>query len=1005
MTRPTSAVARLARFGFADAARAEELLGSEVLRLWDGGAEYVADPAAAAVLGTLARSADPDLALRQLHRIAEAAGRLGAPDPVAAIKTDHLLRERLIAVLGASAALGDHLAANPAETLALSEVEGGDLDPGGVADDWSGSGRGGGRAEPALSLLRLAYRRGLLRIAAADLTGAQDIERTMTELSELADATLRAACRLATLHIGGSRASAEKPRLAVVAMGKCGGCELNYVSDVDVIFVAANDEDLAPATAIATRLMEICGMVAWPVDAALRPEGSRGPLVRTLASHLAYYRKWARTWEFQALLKARPVAGDVALGEEWLAALQPLIWRAAERPEAVDDVRAMRRRILSNIPREELDREIKRGPGGLRDIEFAVQLLQLVHGRGDESLRSPSTLEGLRRLVDGGYVGRADGEALVDAYRFLRGVEHRLQLQRLRRTHTVPLEERALRWLANALGYTRDPVASFRADWVAHAGQVRRLHAKLLYRPLLEAVARVPAEQLRLSPDAARARLATLGFADPNGALRHIQALTGGVSRAAAIQRTLLPVLLEEFADVPEPDRGVLAYRQVSEKLGTTPWYLRLLRDEGPVALRLGRLLGISRYVVDLLVRDPEALRLLADPSELAPRSPSSLVEGFTAAAARHQEAGGPDSAAPAGPAPEGSPERAIAAVRALRRRELFRIACTDLLSPAGNGLAPVSILDVVAVGQALSDITDATLAAALQIAHGTPGLRFTIIGMGRLGGYEMSYPSDADVLFVYEPPDGMAEDEASGAAHAIAEEMRRLLGMPTPDPALGIDADLRPEGRQGPLVRSLAAYTQYYARWARVWETQALLRARYVCGDPELGERFLALADRVRYPLGGLSREQVTEILRIKARVDNERLPRRADPLTHTKLGRGGLADIEWTVQLLQLRYAHAVPGLRTTRTIDALMAAQGAELVSPADAASLAAAWHLASRVRNALTLVRGRPSDQLPRHGVELAGAVRALGESDPGAFVDEYLRTTRHARTAVDRIFGG
>ena len=962
MSRPTSSAARLARFGFADVGRAAALLGSDELRLWDSSAQYVADPAAAAVLSTLGRSADPDLALRQLHRLAEAGGRAGF-DPVAQVKEDHLVRERLIAVLGASAALGDHLVANPGDVEAVSTVDDGSLPAGAVAD------------------LRRAYRRRLLRIAAADLTGRSDVERTMTELSTLADGTLRAAYGLA----------GAAPGLAVIAMGKCGGGELNYVSDVDVIFVAAEDAGLGPATATAARLMEICGQVAWPVDAALRPEGGSGPLVRTLASHVAYYRKWARTWEFQALLKARPAAGDTGLAAEWLAALQPFVWQAAERPEAVDDIRAMRRRIIDSIPRAEVDREIKRGPGGLRDIEFAVQLLQLVHGRADESLRSPSTLEALRALVAGGYVGRSDGEALVDAYRFLRTVEHRLQLQRLRRTHTVPADEPALTWLAHALGYQRDAVGAFRADWVAHAGQVRRLHAKLLYRPLLEAVAKVPAEQLRLTADAARARLSTLGFADPSGALRHIEALTGGVSRTAAIQRTLLPVLLEEFADTPEPDRGLLGYRQLSERLGAAPWYLRLLRDEGPVALRLARALGLSRYLTDLLVRDPEALRLLADDSELTPRPRQSLMDGLAAAAARYQDSG------------HGDPEAAITAVRALRRRELYRIGCTDLLSYAGNGLAPASTLDVVAVGQALADVTDATLNAALRIAAGTSDLRFAVIGMGRLGGYEMSYPSDADVLFVYEPSDGMAEDFASGAAHAIAEELRRLLGIPAPDPPLGVDADLRPEGRQGPLVRSLAAYTQYYARWAKVWETQALLRARFVCGDEDLGARFLALADRVRYPLGGLTREQVTEIRRIKARVDSERLPRRADPLTHTKLGRGGLADVEWTVQLLQLRRAHAVPGLRTTRTLDALAAARGAGLVSPGDAEALSAAWVLASRVRNALTLVRGRPSDQLPRHGVELAGVVAVLGERNPGAFVDEYLRTARRARAAVDRLF--
>jgi glutamate-ammonia-ligase adenylyltransferase len=623
-----------------------------------------------------------------------------------------------------------------------------------------------------------------------------------------------------------------------------------------------------------------------------------------------------------------------------------------------------------------------------------VQLLQLVHGRGDEALRSPSTLDSLRALVAGGYVGRADGEALERAYQFLRTVEHRLQLQKLRRTHTVPADPAGLRWLAHALGYrgsTRgDAVDAFRADWVAHAAEVRRLHAKLLYRPLLEAVARVPGGELRLTPDAARQRLEVLGFADPAGALRHIEALTGGVSRTAAIQRQLLPVLLSAFADAPEPDRGLLAYRQVSEKLGTTPWYLRLLRDEGPVALRLARLLGLSRYVTDLLSRDPEALRLLADDAELVPRPRGTLLDGFAAAAARHLSGGEPGGPVAANGA--SAAVAAIAAVRALRRRELFRIASADLLGR----------LDVVAVGAALADVTDATLAAALTVTDRVR-LPFAIIGMGRLGGYEMSYPSDADVLFVYEPPPGGREDEASGVAHGIAEELRRLLAAPAPDPPLGVDADLRPEGRQGPLVRSLAAYTQYYARWSRVWEAQALLRARFVGGDAALGARFLELADRIRYPTEGLSREQVTEIRRIKARVDSERLPRGSDPATHAKLGRGGLADVEWTVQLLQLRFGHEVPGLRTTRTVEALDAARAAELIDGVDALALATAWRSASRVRNALMLVRGRPSDQLPRHGPELAAVVAVLAGRDPGEFVDDYLRTARRARQVFERLF--
>jgi glutamate-ammonia-ligase adenylyltransferase len=997
----------LARYGFADTgARAADLLGPGGLRLWDAASQEPVDSDAGELLVSMSRAADPNLALRQLHRLLEASrpGATGRPDTgadgrsdahrdiLAALYADAGLRRRLVAVLGASSALGDHLVANPDEWTVLATAKTG-LPPvaqGGLEfDDSMGTG------PPTVAMLRRAYRQALLRIVAADLTGAQQLEPTMAALSALADATLSAAYAIAESELP---EGTDGPRLAVVAMGKCGGYELNYVSDVDVIFVAAGDEDLTAGTSIAARLIDICGQVAWPVDAALRPEGSSGPLVRTLASHVAYYRRWARTWEFQALLKARPAAGDTGLAQLWIDELSPLVWHAAERPEAVEDVRAMRRRIIDNVPVRELNREIKRGPGGLRDIEFAVQLLQLVHGRVDETLREPGTLPALRALVAGGYVGREDGETLLRGYRFLRAVEHRLQLQHLRRTHTVPSDPAGQRWLAAALGYTAQPggdaVDAFRSDWTGHAAHVRRLHVKLLYQPLLEAVARVPAEALRMTAESARKRLALLGFADPVAALRHLERLTGGVTRTAAIQRTLLPVLLQEFADAPEPDRGLLNYRHVSDKLGSTPWYLRLLRDGGPVARRLARVLSLSRYAADLLTRDPEALRLLAEDTELTPRPGEVLRDGFAAAADRHLGAG-----AGADPTPS------IVAVRALRRRELFRLASADVLARAGS-LAPAQPLDVHAVGIALSHLTDATLGAALRAARvthpGMLGLRFAVIGMGRLGGYEMSYPSDADVLFVYAPPPGVPDDAASAAAHAIAEELRRRLAMPAPDPALGVDADLRPEGRQGPLVRSLAAYAQYYARWSKTWEAQALLRARFVCGDEDLGKEFEKLADRMRYPRGGLSREQVTEIRRIKARVETERLPRGADPNTHTKLGRGGLADVEWAVQLLQLRHAYALPALRSTRTLEALASAREAGLLDAADADAMTAGWTLAAQVRNALTLVRGRPTDQLPRHGVELAGAVQLLGGADPGEFVDQYLRTTRRSRAAMERV---
>ena len=992
--------ARTAR-RFANPGRVTAALGE--LGLWDPAADGPADPAAAEVIERLAHAADPDRAVTGLLRMITAAnatdGQVDAAEVLGRLRHDPLLLSRLAGVLGSSAALADHLALHPEDWRLLDEnarpprhadalLTAVGADP---ADPPWGSGGTPARDNSADTVERLrdAFRRCLLAVAARDLAGEITLETTAAELSRLADATLSAAHAVA---LAGMPADCAPCRLAVVSMGKCGGAELNYASDVDVIFVAEphagapDTEALRTATWLAGELIGVAGRVAWPVDAALRPEGKVGPLVRTLASHEAYYRRWARTWEFQALLRARPSAGDLDLGGEYLYRLTPLVWTASERDHFVGDVQAMRRRVEENLPADLAEREVKLGPGGLRDVEFAVQLLQLVHGRADASLRSGTTLVALDALARGGYVGRHDAAALDDSYRFLRMVEHRLQLQRLRRTHLVPEDAVALRWLARAMGYRSDPRADavelFEADRVRHARRVRQLHEKLFYRPLLDAVARVPTEELRLSPQAARSRLAALGFADPDGALRHLSALTAGVSRRAAIQRALLPAMLGSFADAPDPDAGLLAYRQVSEALQHTPWYLRLLRDTGQVADRLALLLGSSRYVADLLGRAPEALAMLGSDQDLVPRPAEQLDRTLRAAVSRHADA-----------------QNAVAAARALRRHELLRVSCADLLGR----------LDVVDVGTALTTVMVATLRAALEVATREAGdrpTRLAVIAMGRLGGAELGYGSDADVLFVHEPPPGAEPIEAARAALSVAERMRALLAEPGPDPVVSVDAALRPEGRGGPLVRSLDSYREYYRRWSSVWESQALLRAVPVAGDPELGARFVDLVDLVRYPDGGLDRAGVVEIRRIKARVDTERLPRGADRATHTKLGRGGLADVEWTVQLLQLRHAAQVPGLRTTSTLEALRAAVEAELLAPDDAAALEAAWRMATRARNAVMLVSGRPSDQLPRRGRVLDGVARTFGHPPgpgTGEFLDAYLRATRRAHAVVERVF--
>jgi glutamate-ammonia-ligase adenylyltransferase len=990
MPRGTTLAGQLAAMGFADTARAQRLITEDL----------VLDPAAdSGLLPALAAAADPDLALAGLARLA------GDADLRAELRADAGFRARLIAVLGASAALGGHLARHPAVWGVLQGPEALRRPAAGELRDEMLAAVGARAGDHPVAALRVAYRRRLLHLTARDLTGAEDLAAVTAELADLASAALEAALEISRSQLPPGSAPC---RLAVIAMGKCGGRELNYASDVDVIFVAepatAGGETgaLRTATRLATGMIRACSEAAaeeaiFPVDPNLRPEGRDGPLVRTLASHRAYYERWAKTWEFQALLKARPVAGDAELGQAYLAALTPMVWRSAQRENFVADVQAMRRRVIGSLPADQAGREIKLGPGGLRDIEFAVQLLQLVHGRTDETLHAPATLDALAALAGGGYVGRDDAASLAAAYRFLRGVEHLLQLRRLRRTHTLPEDPAVLRQVGRGLRAMeaggsptadgKDPADDLLTQWRRHASQARQLHEKLFYRPLLEAVAKLPGEAVRLTQEAARARLEALGYADPAGALRHIEVLTSGVSRRAAIQRTLLPVMLGWFADAAQPDAGLLAFRQVSEALGETSWYLRLLRDDTRVAQRMARLLASSRYATGLLLRAPDAVAMLADDAQLAPRPAAALHQEAVAAVRRHQAA-----------------DEAVAAALALRRRELLRTAAADLLALSGPE----------ETGEALTTVAAVTIGAALAAAtrkteaEGGPlPTRICVVAMGRLGGHEMGYASDADVMFIHEPHDGADEEAATRAAHAVAEELRGLLARPRPDPALPVDAGLRPEGRQGPLVRTLASYRAYYQRWSAPWEAQALLRAEPVAGDAALGGAFTELADEFRYPAGGISEASVREIRRIKARIESERMPRAVDPALHLKLGPGGLVDVEWVAQLLQLRHARAVPALRTTRTIAALQAATGEGLIDAADAAALTAAWLLATRIRNAVVLVRGRAGDTVPTSQPELGAVARLLGYAPENSqdLIQDHRRAARRARAVMERIFYG
>jgi len=1019
--RTDSAAAQLLRLGFSGGSTAVRLLSDPVLtRL----AERVGglDPVAAALGGT----ADPDRALLALVRLLEVTEGGPHEEPLLAVLVSAgPVRDRLLAVLGGSVALGEHLLRHPEhwrvlERDPLAEEAAGDGPAAPTADASHAEQRAAVRAvllravgaDPASAApvaaltadagrdaLRVAYRAELLAVAGADLASPEptaSVDACTRALSDLADAALETALALARAVVDG----AEQCRLAVIAMGKCGARELNYVSDVDVVHVVApadgvDDETaIAVGTRLASELALACSAstpegVLWPVDANLRPEGRDGPLVRTLDSHLRYYRRWAKTWEFQALLKARPAAGDTDLGAAYAAAVGGLVWQAADRPDLVEGAQAMRRRVEDHVPAKERDRQLKLGRGGLRDVEFSVQLLQLVHGRTDPALRTANTLDALERLAAYGYVGRHDAAELDHDYRFLRVLEHRLQLRSLRRTHVLPTAEAEVRRLGRA---ARVPGGAdgLQRELAVVRRRVRRLHEALFYRPLLAAVAALSPDEVRLSPAAAQARLGALGYRDPAGALRHIAALSSGVSRRAAIQRQLLPVMLGWFADGAGPDEGLLSFRRISEKLGGSHWYLKMLRDEGAAAQRVALATSSSRLVADGLERDGEAVRWLGDDAELAPRSRAALHAEVGTATARQDD-----------------PASAEAVVRRLRGRELLRTALSDVLG----------LVDPPAAREALSSATGAVLDAAVDVAWRSPAVlatgggervtRFAVVGMGRLGGAEMGYGSDADVVFVHDPLHGASAGAAQEQALALATEVTRMLMAPGPEPALEVDARLRPEGRNGPLARSLGSCREYYRRWSEPWEAQALLRAVPVAGDLEVARRFCSMVDPLRHPAGGADEAVLKEVQRVKARVEGERLPRGIDPRRHLKLGPGGLADVEWTAQLLQLRHSGDVPSLRTPSTTGALRAAVEAGLLDEHDARVLVDAWEGASRLRDALVLHSGRPTDVLPREARDLGAAARLLGYPAGSAtqVEDDLRHRARRARAVVERVFYG
>ncbi len=982
------------------------------------------------IIYSLSFASDPDNALRYLHALL-------IENPTISQILDHEHSERLVDLLGISDRLARLI---EADTSLLNCVIGTRYE----SYDWTAAQRLDSmrsaiheatehimhtQACPdddslhylsvSVDALRAEYWKQIISIAAYDSSSfsPMDIQPIISaHISDLVDAALQCAVDIARRHVQGG----QSVKFSVIGMGKLGAREINYVSDVDVIYVCESTDMIPTSVAIGTMVQKICQSIIpgtkqpalWTVDTALRPEGKAGALVRTLQAHIDYYEKWADDWEFQALLKARYVAGDADLGEAYIEQTRHFVWSASTRENFVYNCQQMRKRVEDNIPQSHKDREIKLGRGGLRDVEFTIQMLQLVHGRTDESLRTSSTLDSLQALTDGGYISRSDSVKLSHDYRFERVLEHRQQLWGMRRTHLFPdlgkgnkggietkraitaleCEENAqLRRLARAVGTRPDQLVE---QFDATRRQVRNLHLDIYYRPMLAPISQMSSDAVKLSEQALFDRFASVGFQDPHAAVMHVQALTRGIGRAAKINRILLPSVLQWLSEGQNPDMGLLMWRRLEENFGRGSQYLGFLRDSESAAARLCTVLSNSRYLGQALTESVESIRWLGNDEALQAQSRTNLDVRCSTSLNRFADT---------------LPEFATS-IRAMRRTEIERIGLGWLSSVVNRTDSLLAMTDVYDAAIDAS-VTWALNYECAQKKLSAPLANISVIAMGRYGGREINFSSDADVIMLYESCNGASDEQARAFAKSVVDDVRNILGSPvTREAKIDLDLDLRPEGKNGPLIRSFASCKDYYAKWADMWEHQALLRARHAAGNSELSHKFITeIANPLRYSAQAMSEVDLAHIRTLKARMESERLPRGVKRERHIKLGRGGLSDVEWTVQLFQLMHAHECKDLHTTRTIEALNALEKHRYINSSDAAILRDTWHLATDARNANYLWSGRvnQADILPDDSFSLGGIAACMGYgSHKGEeFNNDLLSLMRKSREIMDRLFYG
>ncbi len=860
------------------------------------------------------------------------------------------------ALLGGSEFIAERMARRP-EIFTHLFLEGGAERRGSpealLAEAVEAAGRCGTEEEIKAALRRMKLRE-VARIAARDLARLADLPEVTGDLAALASAALEGAVRFARRQLaarfgaplvepgGGAR---RECGFVVMGMGKLGAFELNFSSDIDLIFLYETDRGMTEGGAegkplslhqFFVRLSEQVARIisevtedgfVFRVDLRLRPEGTRGDLANSLRSAEIYYESWGQTWERAALIKARPVAGNAAVGEEFLRVIAPFVYRKHLDFTAIEEIKELKDRIDAAAARRRREgKDLKLGTGGIREIEFFVQAHQLIYGGKNPALRLRGTVEALRELEGIGVVTDRERAGLEAAYVFLRSLEHRIQVFRERQTHVLPHGEADLLRLARAMGLKDSEALAAETD--RHTGDVRSVYDRLFRGGPQEAPAEVsPEVQALLEQEAEGAdslsRLARMGFSDPAAAARNLAMLREGppFTRLSARARRYLdkiaPLILERVVRTPDPDMALAHTERFLSAIGARTMFYALLYENRKVIDVLVRLFGSSRFLSGYLLRHPELLDTFLR-KDLAPlvKTKSALRRELGEALAACADF-----------------EQEMDELRRFKNLETLRIGIHDLggVLALEEGMFQLSALAEVLLAGALALARrEARKRFGVPVLPGGGEAAFCVLGMGKLGAEELSYHADLDIIFVYSgagetvpPPEGEAGEFRKVTNHEyFARVAQRLISILTTVTREGyvyrLDTRLRPSGNAGPLVSSLAAFERYHEESAQLWERQALLKCRFVAGDREFGKRMEETIGRFIYDRP-LPPGAAAEIHRLRMRMETELGKERADRL-NLKVGRGGIVDVEFAVQYLQFLHGPGNASLRARATLKAL-------------------------------------------------------------------------------------